>query len=60
MSDAKAIDLLSHQLQGRLVRPKDAGYDEARRVWNGMIDKRPPLDFADFLTNLKEVSIRLR
>src|SRR5439155_15719492 len=26
---------------GRLLRPNEAGYDEARRVHNGMVDKRP-------------------
>src|SRR5690348_11139166 len=24
-----------------LVTPEDAGYDAAREVWNGMVDKRP-------------------
>ncbi|HET6714777.1 MAG TPA: FAD-binding oxidoreductase [Actinomycetota bacterium] len=28
-------------LAGRLVGPEDAGYDDARTVYNGMIDKRP-------------------
>jgi hypothetical protein len=28
------------QLSGRLVSPADAGYDKARRVWNGRIDRR--------------------
>ena len=28
---------------GQLVIPADAGYDEARRVHNGMVDKRPAL-----------------
>lgn len=28
---------------GELLRPGDAGYDEARRVHNGLIDKRPAL-----------------
>ena len=28
-------------LRGALIRPGDPGYDEARAVYNGMIDKRP-------------------
>jgi len=28
---------------GELIRPEDVGYDEARKVYNGMIDKRPAL-----------------
>jgi FAD/FMN-containing dehydrogenase len=32
---------LSGELAGELVLPGDAGYEVARRVWNGMIDKRP-------------------
>jgi FAD/FMN-containing dehydrogenase len=31
------------QLRGPLLRPGDAGYDAARGVWNGMIDRRPAL-----------------
>jgi FAD/FMN-containing dehydrogenase len=33
-------DLKTH-LQGELLLPGDAGYDESRSVWNGMIDHRP-------------------
>ncbi len=29
--------------RGKLMRPGDVGYDEARRVHNGLIDKRPAL-----------------
>jgi hypothetical protein len=30
-------------LQGELLRPGETGYDDARKVWNGMIDRRPAL-----------------
>ena len=29
--------------RGQLLRPADAGYEEARRVHNGLVDKRPAL-----------------
>jgi FAD/FMN-containing dehydrogenase len=30
-------------LRGRLFRPEDEGYDSARKVFNGMIDRRPAM-----------------
>ena len=30
-------------LRGRLIVPTDPDYDEARALYNGMIDKRPSL-----------------
>jgi FAD/FMN-containing dehydrogenase len=40
LSEAMARELRG-ALQGELVLPGDAAYDEARRVWNGMIDRWP-------------------
>ena len=34
---------LAPSFTGRFIQPSDAGYDEARRVHNGLIDKRPAL-----------------
>jgi FAD/FMN-containing dehydrogenase len=39
--DAGVLDALQSGLQGPLVRPGNSGYDRARAVWNGAIDKRP-------------------
>ena len=40
---AEAIQKLAGTFQGELIRPGDPTYDEARKVWNGMIDRRPAL-----------------
>jgi hypothetical protein len=34
---------LRGQFRGALLRPGEEGYDEARRIWNGAIDRRPAL-----------------
>lgn len=28
-------------MRGLVLQPGDEGYEESRRIWNGMIDKRP-------------------
>jgi hypothetical protein len=51
MADATAVaplgplDISGLQagFRGELFRPDDAGYDEARKVWNGSIDRLPTL-----------------
>lgn len=35
------IDKLASQLRGAVIRPGDPAYDEARSLYNAMIDKRP-------------------
>lgn len=42
ISDAQ-IDGLRQRLHGNLVLPTDPDYDETRRVWNAIVDKRPAL-----------------
>ena len=41
--DQETIEALRADLRGSLLLPTDAGYDEARRIWNGMIDRRPAM-----------------
>jgi hypothetical protein len=36
-----AIKEFAAQLRGQVILPSDSGYDETRKVYNGMIDKRP-------------------
>jgi FAD/FMN-containing dehydrogenase len=48
------FDELNAQLRGDLILPADRRYDETRRVWNAMIDRRPaaiarPRDAADVI-----------
>ena len=38
-----ALQELAARLRGTLLRPSDAGYEQACRVYNGMIEKRPAL-----------------
>jgi FAD/FMN-containing dehydrogenase len=41
--EATTLDLerLRDSLHGPLIQPGDRGYDEARSIWNGAIDRRP-------------------
>jgi FAD/FMN-containing dehydrogenase len=53
-----AIQELRGQLGGEVIVPGDAGYDAARAVWNGYIDRRPRVvarcrGVADVLASLR-------
>jgi hypothetical protein len=41
--DVGEIEKLTGLIRGALVQPQDDGYDEARRVYNAMHDRRPSL-----------------
>src|SRR5262249_17272001 len=41
--DAATVQGFTTSLRGPLLHPSDAGYDDARKVWNGMIDRHPAL-----------------
>jgi len=56
--DSSVVDQLREQLRGQVVTPDDASYDDARRVHNAMIDKRPalivrPANAGDVMTTVR-------
>jgi FAD/FMN-containing dehydrogenase len=55
--DRAALDGLTAALRGVVIRPGDPGYDDARMVYNAMIDKHPALivraqDVADVIATV--------
>jgi FAD/FMN-containing dehydrogenase len=57
LNDA-TISVFKSNLRGGLIEPGDPAYDEARKVYNGMIDRRPKLiarcaDVADVMAAVK-------
>src|SRR5207302_1440414 len=57
ISDA-AFDAFAAAFRGQLISPSDPSYDEARTIWNVMIDRRPALiarcaDSADVATAMR-------
>ena len=41
--DEGVVEAFRANLRGQLLRAGDDGYEEARKIWNGMIDRRPAL-----------------
>ncbi|MCA1598686.1 MAG: FAD-linked oxidase, partial [Chloroflexi bacterium] len=41
--DETAVQDLRGRLRGEVIQPGDPSYDESRRIYNGMIDRRPAL-----------------
>ncbi len=43
MLDEAAIKEFRGSLHGVVIQPGDSNYDESRKIWNAMIDKKPAL-----------------
>jgi FAD/FMN-containing dehydrogenase len=41
--ESAAVEAFGDELRGPLIAPDHSNYDETRKVWNGMIDRRPAL-----------------
>ena len=41
--DDATIEQLRSSIGGEVITPEDASYEEARKVWNGMVDRHPAL-----------------
>jgi FAD/FMN-containing dehydrogenase len=57
MLDEATVEQFKTGLRGELIQPADPSYDEARKVFNGMIDKHPALiarcaDVADVIASV--------
>ena len=37
----RALDALAHELNGEVSSADDPGYDRARALWNGMLERSP-------------------
>ena len=53
---AAAVAELAGTFAGQLLRPADAGYEDARKVHNGLVDKRPAFDPDSFFRKALEVA----
>ncbi len=39
----ESIESYSGKIKGKIIKPEDPLYNEARKIWNGMIDKKPAI-----------------
>jgi len=66
-SISQEITELARTFGGQLLRPADAGYEEARKVHNGLVDKRPALiarctgtaDIVDAVTFARKLALEV-
>ncbi|HKO15584.1 MAG TPA: FAD-binding oxidoreductase [Gemmatimonadaceae bacterium] len=56
--DIEAVEQLRDRIRGRVLTPTSRDYDEARTIWNAMIDRRPAL--VARCTNAEDVSRSVR
>src|SRR5689334_10107952 len=67
VTEAEATEAFIARIRGAVLRPGDEGYDEARSIWNGLIDRRPALivqctgtaDVVDAVNFAREQGLRL-
>jgi len=62
MISEKVVKEFKDSLLGKLIKPGDPNYDEVRKIWNGMIDRRPTLivqvaDSDDVLSAIKFATV---
>jgi FAD/FMN-containing dehydrogenase len=41
--DPEVVEAFAMQMRGPVLAPDDAGYEDARTIWNGLIERRPAL-----------------
>jgi FAD/FMN-containing dehydrogenase len=41
--DSATIETLAANFAGKLIQPQEPGYDAARQIWNGQVQRRPEL-----------------
>ena len=66
-SVSDAVVELASTFSGQLLKPTDVGYEEARRVHNGLVDKRPALiarcrgvaDVADAVNSARKLGLEV-